>query len=279
MKKLLLLLFAFGQLTICEAQQFSYQMNFVDAVGNTDSITLGFDITASDTIDPAFGEVNIISTTANSGLDVRASNVWWKVNSLSYANQSPFQTKIQIAKDSCGTIYFPVLELDIVTDHFPVTASWNHNLFQNICLNGSILTSVSPFGWWDTGGFREVLSSNDTVSFLANQYTAVNGNDTASLYWVAFSDSTLLTMSIDELATNKNSINVFPNPTANFVSLSLNKTFGELNLVEFYNSFGQVVLSSKQLNNIDIAELRNGLYFIKVTNSKGMITVTKFQKV
>lgn len=280
MKIFLLLFIAIGQLTICKGQQFSFQMTFVDAMGNTDSITLGFDITASDTIDPAFGEVNIISTPANSGLDVRTSNIWWKENSLSYVNQSPFQTKIQIAKDSCGATYsLPVIELDIVTNHFPVTASWNHTLFQNICLNGSILTSTSPFGWWDTGGFRQVLESDSTVSFSANLYIAANGNDTASVYWVAFSDSTLLYTSIGELATSKHSIKVYPNPAFDFVSFSLSKSLGEVNRVEFYNKFGQVVLSSKQLNNIDITELQSGLYFIKAMNSEGLTATTKLLKI
>jgi hypothetical protein len=280
MKKLLVLIFAIGPSTICKAQQFSFQMNFVDAIGNTDSIILGFDITASDTIDPAFGEVNSISTAASIGLDVRASNIWWKENSLSFANQSPFQTKVQIAKDSCdAALYLPIIELNILTDHFPVTASWNPTLFQNICLNGSILTSTPPGGWWDTGGFRQVLESDDTVSFLANYYTAVNGNDAASVYWVAFSDSTLLSTSVDEIAASKNAIKVFPNPTADFVSISSGKAFEEINRVEFHNTFGQVVLSSNQLKNIDITKLPSGLYFIKATSNKGFRATTKLQKV
>ncbi len=74
------------------------------------------------------------------------------------------------------------------------------------------------------------------------------------------------------------SINIYPSPASNFITISENKTFGEIKSVEFYNSFGQLVLLTTQLNNIDIAELQNGLYFIKVTNSKGLMVITKFLK-
>lgn len=100
-----------------------------------------------------------------------------------------------------------------------------------------------------------------------------------NVYWAAFSDSTLLSVGINELTANKNSITIFPNPTSDFVTVGINKSFGEINCVEFYNSFGQVVLTSKQLNNIDISELQSGLYFIKVTGTKGLTAITKLQKI
>jgi hypothetical protein len=88
-----------------------------------------------------------------------------------------------------------------------------------------------------------------------------------------------LSTRVDELAANKNAIKVFPNPTADFVSFSSSTLFGEIDRVEFYNAFGQVVLSSKQLNNIDITKLPSGLYFIKAASNKGFTATTKLQKV
>ena len=37
-------------------------MTFVDALGNRDSLILGYDPNASDTIDPSFGAINIFSS-------------------------------------------------------------------------------------------------------------------------------------------------------------------------------------------------------------------------
>ena len=44
MKRILLLAFFMGFITICKGQQFSFVLKFVDAVGNTDSLTLGYDL-------------------------------------------------------------------------------------------------------------------------------------------------------------------------------------------------------------------------------------------
>ncbi len=284
MKKLLLLTFSVAQLTLCKAQQFAFQMTFVDAVGNTDSLTLGYDIAATDTLDAAFGEANIITTAYTSGLDVRAGNVWFQQNFGSgQFGQIPFETKKQILPNTCGTGNFwmllPIAEINIVSTNFPIKAYWNKIPFNDTCRNGSVFTSVHPGGWWDTGGFREDLETEDSTTFYQNQYYYLNGTDTVNVYWVAFSDSTLLSVGINELTTDKKAIKIFPNPTSDFVTVGINESFGEINRVEFYNSFGQVILLSKQLNNIDISNLQSGLYFIKVTNMKGLTATTKLQKI
>jgi len=134
-------------------------------------------------------------------------------------------------------------------------------------------------GWWDTGGFRAILNTEDSITFYQNQYYYLNGTDTVNVYWVAFSDSTLLSVGINELTVNKNSFTIFPDPASDFVTVNINNSFGETNRVEFYNSLGQVVLLSRQLNNIDIAELPGGFYIIKVTNNKGMTAAAKLQKI
>jgi hypothetical protein len=270
-------------MTICKAQQFSFILKFIDAVGNTDSITLGYDLTATDTLDLSFGETNIISTPYTSGLDVRAGNVWFQQNSFPGFGLIPFETKKQIVPNTCGTgnfwLIFPVIEINIVSHYFPVKAYWNKILFNDTCKNGSVFTSVHPGGWWDTGGFRIVLNLEDSTTFYQNQYYYLSGTDTVNVYWAAFSDSTLLAVAINELEIEKNSLKIFPNPTSDFATISLSKTFGEINRVELYNSVGQLTYWSKQLNNIDIKGLPRGLYFIKVTNSKGLTAIAKLQKI
>jgi hypothetical protein len=78
MKKAILILFSLGSILTAASQQFSFKMYFKDAIGNTDSITLGYDPSASDSVDISFGEINIISTPLDSGLDVRITDEWDK---------------------------------------------------------------------------------------------------------------------------------------------------------------------------------------------------------
>ncbi len=58
MIKHLYLLFIISLFSICKAQEFSFQLKFIDAIGNTDSVTLGYDLTATNAIDPEFAESN-----------------------------------------------------------------------------------------------------------------------------------------------------------------------------------------------------------------------------
>jgi hypothetical protein len=92
----------------------SFQMKFVDAAGNADSITLGYDITATDTLDSFFGETNIVSVAYKSGLDVRVGNKYYP----SSPGQSPFQCKKQILFKKCPTSYpVPRAEINVVSKH------------------------------------------------------------------------------------------------------------------------------------------------------------------
>jgi hypothetical protein len=258
-------------------------MKFIDAAGNRDSLTLGYDFTATDSLDLAFGETNVIATPYTSGLNVRAGNVWFQEHfSSGLFGKIPFETKKQILPNNCDTNTFwtvmPIAEINIVSHDFPVTAYWNKILFNDTCRNGSVFTSIHPGGWWDTGGFREILKTGDSTKFYHNQYYFLNGTDTVNVYWIAFSDSSLLSIGINELTKDNNFIKIFPNPASDFVTISISKAFGETIRIEFFNSFGQIVLTSKNLSNIDVAELPSGLYIIKVTNKRGITAMTKFLK-
>lgn len=284
MKNLLFFTFLIAQLTLCNAQEFQFKMTFVDAVGNIDSLILGYDLAATDTLDSALSETNIIGTAYRSGLDVRAGNFWFQHNfGPGPFGQIPFETRKQIVPNTCGTGDFwstiPIAEINIVSTHFPIKAYWNKLLFNDNCRKGSIFTSIHPGGWWDTGGFREELLTEDSTIFHQNQYYYLNGTDTVNVYWAAFSDSSLLSLGVNELKSIKSSISISPNPASELLTVGIGKPFGEIDLVEFFNSLGQIVLFSKQTNNIDIATLQNGLYVVKVTNHKGLSTTTKFQKI
>jgi hypothetical protein len=282
MNKLLLFIFAIGQLTICKAQQFAFQMKFVDAIGNIDSLILGYDQIATDTLDVAFGETNIISSPYTNGLNVRAGNVWFQQNFNIGFGQTSFETKKQILPNICGTgnieLSKSIAEINIVSSHFPIKVYWNKILFNDSCKNGSVFTSVHPGGWWDTGGFIEPLNIEDSTTIFKNQYYYRNGTDTVNVYWVAFSDSTILSAAINKLTSNKNSINIYPNPASDFLSISMSEAFGKINRIEFYNLFGQFVLSSKEFSNINIVHLLSGIYFIKVTTTTGIAYTSKFIK-
>jgi hypothetical protein len=277
MKKLkpIFFLLLLSQLAI--GQEFSFKMYFEDSVGNKDTLTIGYDQNATDTIDSEFGEINIISIPLVSSLDVRISNEW---HNRHYQNISgTFHTKKQIIeKKDCG-VYYTVNCIDIFTDNWPVTVYWDSTLFGDTCLNGSLFTSVMPGGWWDTGGFREILQSNSSYSFnpnypFFNEYYGyvTNNNDTIDVFWQTFGDSTILMMGIEESMSNE--LRIFPNPTSNIISFQFKEQDLQIENIRVFDINGKPQPITVVGKNIDLTELANGLYFIRFTKSAGE-TITK----
>jgi len=282
MKKLNTLLFLLIFSQYVSGQEFSFQMYFEDAIGNKDTLTIGFDINGTDTIDTEFGEVNIISIPLDTSLDVRISNEWH--NRLYQNIPGTFHTKKQITeKKDCG-IWYSLNSIDIFTNNWPVHVHWDSTLFSDTCLNGSLFTSVMPGGWWDTGGFREVLIGSNSFSFepnypyYDNYYGYINdNNDTIDVFWQTFGDSTLITTAIKEIKDNEK-IKVFPNPTSRRITIeNASKTLRIENIrIVDINTKEQLISGTDK--NIDLSGLPTGVYFIQLKMSNGQTVIRKIIK-
>src|SRR5690554_936883 len=94
MKKKLFLLFflitggLFGQQT----PEFEFELYFEDAAGNKDTITLGYDENATDSVDIAFGEANLAGQLWGEDLDVRIGDIAYSYDSWFSSNGVPFVT-------------------------------------------------------------------------------------------------------------------------------------------------------------------------------------------
>jgi hypothetical protein len=276
MKYFLLLIFLTSQLLNCKAQQFSFQINFVDSLGYSDSLILGYDDLATDSIDPSFGELNLGQWfITGAGMEVRNTDA---LNHIPYPSHT---TKKQIVKNHCGQTGISIIEIDISNAHWPVTATWNNSWFNDPCRNGSFLTSVNPSGWWGTGSPSNLglisLSNTNSTMFTSN---CANPSDTnfcywlvdghfVDRYWLAFGDSTLLPNSIYEFDEIKHPLKLFPNPSDSKFNIQSPKSFGEIKTLEIYSSIGILIKNSESLTSFDLNLFDNGIYFIVITNNKG----------
>jgi hypothetical protein len=100
---------------------------------------------------------------------------------------------------------------------------------------------------------------------------------------VILNDGTVLPLSVfssvKELVIDKNMINIFPNPTSDFIQI--NKNFeDELVNIELYDINGVKVLDLNQsIDKLDVNFLSNGLYFIKLnTNQKSYVSKFNVKK-
>lgn len=86
--------------------------------------------------------------------------------------------------------------------------------------------------------------------------TTINKSD------LTFEDSPNLNVKKNEL---KEEIILFPNPTNGSKLNILNRSNSKINSIRFLNSIGQeVIILSKNSQEIDLAQLSNGLYFIEI---------------
>lgn len=275
------------------AQEFSVELFFQDAAGNQDSIILGYDDNATNGIDSAFGETNIISTSYNAGLDVRISDE--NKARTTYPNPiSPtYHTKKQIFQKNCPTS-FSIQAIDIVTDNWPVTLTWDSSLFDDSCRNGTVFTSINPGGWWDTsspsaytsGFWRVELFNQNQVIFDDNTYypsaSTTNysymsdNNRVVSVFWFAFGNESQLLSTKDDKLSN---VVIYPNPTLNEVKIDLGTMNLEVQTIELLDMNGKRSKITLDKNNvIRLKNYKNGIYFVSIQFKNGQTLMKKIIK-
>jgi hypothetical protein len=305
----LLLIFIFILPVRLVAQQFSFEMRFADAAGNKDTITLGYDVNGSNAIDAAFGEQNINGQAWKTGLDVRAGNRWWKEHASKQAhlqgkdafvdafiNAQPMQSKKQIVKHTgdckLGSVWtgdywkiVPIIELDINTAHWPVTASWDSKAFDNDCRKGSVFTARYPGGWWDTDytKFKAEMLQQNSVTFYDNTHGYTEGSGKIPVYWLAIADSSLtfddlemewlLSLSVTDIITAA-APQIYPNPADDRITIT---TSAALQEARIYTLQGQLAIRSNSAV-IDVSNLSSGIYMVEVLCKNGGRQMTRLVK-
>src|SRR5690554_2703518 len=283
MKNLLLLLFllsigwGFGQQT----PEFSFDLYFEDAAGNKDTITLGYDSNATDTINVQFNEVNILGQSIDTNLlDVRLSNNI--IEGVNYSNPDWFQTKRKIVPYNCMDNMSSVWAIEIHTKSWPVTVECDSSSFHyytDSCRKESIMTSIDPGGWFDVGSesdlgifyFYENAAKTFTPNFdSSNNYESggnyfdVNGNR-ISRFWMVFAKD--LGYMHDTLGVSKQlyeKIKVYPNPFTNEITI---ENLPKKAIVKVYNLQGEEIEIKREEQSIYIQDYPKGLYILSITNN------------
>lgn len=93
---------------------------------------------------------------------------------------------------------------------------------------------------------------------------------------------TIYTFTPDNLSVESNEnmvFSVFPNPAKNVLTFKTNTAFGKYS-VQFFTLTGQNVKTFSDIKNnkINISDLASGIYFVKVTNAKGVSGIRKIIK-
>jgi hypothetical protein len=129
MKNLIFLLLFFPLIGLSQPE-FSFDLYFEDALGNRDTVTIGYDPEATDGIDAQFGEENIISQPWDSVLDVRIGNKTYTENT--WLTDNSFLSKKQIISSYCeNSIISSRISIQFYAKNYPIKFKWDKSQFEN----------------------------------------------------------------------------------------------------------------------------------------------------
>lgn len=285
--------FAFSQQTAL----FETQIYFEDAVGNKDTIIIGYDTASSSFYNPEFGEENITAP-FDSVFEVRAGH------GISYGLRDYVLSKKIIAHSEpiFGLPYSCDQPEEIIffihTIHQPVKIKWESALFDgDSCIGGTFLTHFATHNsvfWWQLPERENrfyCASQIDSVELLLGRENnrsqfgelyydllyQIKGRGIDSIYGVAVGMTVprLSTFACDIITstatvTPPTSLSVYPNPTADLLHLKE----GKLKWLKIYNQQGQIVWQIVQWNkwqSIDLSHLPSGVYFLQALQENKLV--------
>lgn len=286
MKRLLFLLFVplsvFGQ-------EFSFSMYFEDAVGNKDTLILGYDPAATDGINLQFGEENILYDPFIKDLDVRASDfslMHWQPDCNCYMWSDSFLTKKHITPKICNIAEFPPPgNIYIYCKHFPLKISWDP-VFNDDCNKYSFITDWYPGGWFDAGhGAQGPFFMKDSVSITfehlnfygygedkREELVPYNGINLNVLYYSLWYSPNL--SNIRKILPEKPVI--YPNPVKDMLYIQTGNN--EFESAKIRDLTGRMIMVSNN-NPIQVSSLPQGTYLLEVTiKNRQKILIQKFNK-
>lgn len=144
-----------------------------------------------------------------------------------------------------------------ISTAFPITIAPGTSVEINIQFNGNVA---------DKGVYEDVitLSSDSDNERIARQI------------WV-FAEKLTTFTSISELDINSADFNLSPNPAIGNLSIQSNSS--DEKVIEIFNLSGQMIYKTssyiEKLINLDVSELKEGIYLLVLTNKKTMFRQSK----
>ena len=274
----LLALVTATQATAQSTPEFSFVLYVTDAVGNRDSIVLGYDATATDTADTIFGDSNIANTPIDSVLDLRLTD---------YYTPLDYQSKNAIFKYSCDSTFDrnnarSIAYLMLRVKQFPITFSWNIQQFlgaNNACHRGTVITASRIDMQYANlnipSMFNSILSYSgsyttnyDPIENIDYTTTTLNHGrvDTVFLMPFGFLD-TVIRVGIQE-SRMAEPLAVYPNPAKTYAEVVVPAAAGEIGAVLIFDVQGQQIslpysVAGERLS-LNTSELAAGFYFCRL---------------
>jgi hypothetical protein len=266
-----------------------FTVRFEDAIGNKDSVIVGYDSLAAPYIDSIFGEIDLTEVPFDSVFEVRGAD----------KGGQEFLSKIIVhgyREWMCiGNVQHQ--SINIYAKHFPVKITWDSTYFEHECYDWTHFTR----NWYYlfhpsiySGNIIRLYEQSEflvTEAYLAQTETyrtsylhsiEGGGEDTVFVMFIGLAGSEP-TDAVEEPFGVP--VKVSPNPATDEVRLELPEGFGEILYSQVYTIAGQVRWIDVRQNDgslnwiINLSDWPDGIYTIKIVNTKGKMAIARFVKI
>jgi hypothetical protein len=139
-------------------------------------------------------------------------------------------------------------------------------LTKNIYLKDKFLNSITD------------VAINPSVEFVISSDSNSKGDNRFEIIFTAKGSTNTSEDLLKNVSTN---ISVYPNPATDVLNININNSSFKNSEVVVYNISGVEVLKTNMANSsaqLNIENLSNGVYLVKVTNQNGFNKTVKFVK-
>jgi hypothetical protein len=159
-----------------------------------------------------------------------------------------------------------------------------YNFTYTVGINGAVTFSATAFPWlsysWNFTAPNQSTLANTTFVFpdtTQNYNVCLNFTENTCIYTICHQIIFNSAIGIKENRTD-DLIKIYPNPVNDFLIIEPNKFTGTINI---YNAKGNAVLEDKldgKEKRLNLTNLSNGLYFIRLANGEKILFSKKIIK-
>ena len=139
---------------------------------------------------------------------------------------------------------------------------------------------ATTYTWSANAGSATTATVAVTPSVTTN-YTVTGTDANGCSNNAIVTQSVVSCVGIQDLGLYNTNISIYPNPASQFTTINLDQITANEIRIEMVNSLGQLILNEHEYGNtitINLSNLANGLYIVKVINGKEVLAIKKIMK-
>lgn len=283
MKKLIFLITILSIGSTLFGQEFSFPLYLEDALGHKDTLVFGYDASATDSIDPVFGEINIKTLPFDTVFEARIADYYSSNHGQNIPDPTTYHLNKQIKKKDCISSNWPFASSIILSKvKFPLKVYCDSTLFIDSCIQNSLITDWHPGGWFDAGYGTEqgpfYLNSHNTVTFAyTTHHFITTSNDTLSTLFITLANIYNFISGTPEIQ-DPYAVNIYPIPTIDYLTIQLLDPKLKIETVQLNDIVGRGKQLNYTENEVDLSNISKGIYFIRLTFENGQVLTRKIIK-